>query len=349
MSFDLRVGWEYNARMLDKPDIQDVLITAAVHDAFGLEVAQVEFLPLGADFDTAVYRVVAADGVPYFLKLRRGNFDEVSVVVPRVLQTQGIAAVMAPIPTTSERLWTELDGFKLILYPFVEGHSGIGVELSDRQWRELGAALKAVHSTRLPPDLARCTPRETYSPRWRGMLRAALARSEDSRHDDPAAARLAALLKAKRGEIERIVGRAERLAVPLRRHPRPFVLCHTDIHAANVLLGADDALFIVDWDNPLLAPKEHDLMFMDGGSDEGMWRHAREQLFYQGYGQTEVDPVALAYYQVERVVVDIAVTCEMVFSTEADEGRAGDREQGVRYVVNRFTADDVEVAHRMEG
>ena len=78
-------------------------------------------------------------------------------------------------------------------------------------------------------------------------------------------------------------------------------------------------------------------MFMDDGCDEGMWSNPREDLFYQGYGPTEVDPVALAYYQTERVVVDIAVTCEMVFSEAgAGEGRAGDREQGVEYVVGRF-------------
>ena len=78
-------------------------------------------------------------------------------------------------------------------------------------------------------------------------------------------------------------------------------------------------------------------MFMDDGSDEGMWCNPREDLFYQGYGQTEVDPVALAYYQVERVVVDIAVTCEMVFAgAEVGDPRVSDREQGVQYVVGRF-------------
>ena len=327
--------------MLDKPDIQDALIIAAVGDAFGLKVAQLTFLPLGADFNTAVYRAVSVDGAPYFLKLRRGDFDEVAVAIPRYLQKQGIAAVMAPIPARDGRLWAEMEGFKLILYPFVEGRSGRNAELSDRQWRELGAALRAVHAAKLPPDLARRAPRETYSPHWRGMVKAALARSETSAYDDPAAARLAALLKTERGKIAPIVDRAERLAVPLRRHPRPFVLCHTDVHAFNVILGADDGLFIVDWDNPLLAPKEHDLMFMDDGCDEGMWSNPREDLFYQGYGPTEVDPVAMAYYQVERVVVDIAVTCEMVFAgAEAGDPRVSDREQGVQYVVGRFSKGD---------
>ncbi len=32
-----------------------------------------------------------------------------------------------------------------------------------------------------------------------------------------------------------------------------------------MLIDANDALYIVDWDNPILAPKERDLMFIGGG------------------------------------------------------------------------------------
>jgi spectinomycin phosphotransferase len=337
--------------MLDKPDLEDALIVDALRDAFGLDVADVAFLPLGADFDTAVYKAVAVDGAPYFVKLRRGNFDEIAVSIPRFLQTQGVGAVMAPIPTTGGQLWTGLGDFKLILYPFVEGPNGFDVALSDRQWRDLGTALRAVHGTRLPPDLARCMPRETYSPRWRETLIRFLARSEVTAYDDPAAVRLAALLRARRAEIEPIVERAARLAERLRRRPRQFVLCHTDIHGWNVLLGPNDGLFIVDWDNPCLAPKECDLMFTSGEVG-GVWYGAtKEALFYEGYGQTEIDLAALAYYRFERIVEDIAVTCEMVFSTAAgDQARASDREQAVQFVVDSFLPDNVvEIAHQAEG
>ncbi len=336
--------------MLDKPDLEDAGIVDALRDAYGLAVADVVFLPLGADFDTAVYRAVAVDGRPYFVKLRRGNLDEIAVAIPRFLQTQGVRAVMAPIPASGGQLWTGLGDFKLILYPFVDGHNGFDVALSDRQWRDLGAALKAVHSTRLPPDLARCTPRETYSPRWRETLIRFLARSEVNAYDDPAAAKLAAVLQARRPQIEVIIERAARLAVTLRRRPRQFVLCHTDVHGWNVLLGPNDGLFIVDWDNPCLAPKERDLMFTSG-EVEGVWyAAAKEALFYEGYGQTEIDPVALAYYRFERIVEDIAVTCEMVFSTaEGGQARAGDREQAVRFVVDSFLPNNVvEIAFRAE-
>jgi hypothetical protein len=48
--------------MLEKPDIQDEKISACLQHEYGLPVVQVVFLPLGADLNTAVYRVVADDG-----------------------------------------------------------------------------------------------------------------------------------------------------------------------------------------------------------------------------------------------------------------------------------------------
>ncbi len=88
------------------------------------------FLPLGADVNTAVFRVGTDRGTPYFLKLRRGNFDEVAVAVVALLHAQGIRRVMAPIATTTHRLWVYAYGFAWILYPFFEGQNGYEVALS---------------------------------------------------------------------------------------------------------------------------------------------------------------------------------------------------------------------------
>jgi spectinomycin phosphotransferase len=105
------------------------------------------------------------------------------------------------------------------------------------------------------------------------------------------------------------------------------VLCHTDIHAGNVLLATNAQLYLVDWDNPLLASKERDLMFVGGGVG-GVWNKQSETAwFYQGYGQVEIDPAALAYYRYERIVEDIAVTCEQIFLTS--EG-GNDRAEGLQ-------------------
>ena len=81
-------------------------------------------------------------------------------------------------------------------------------------------------------------------------------------------------MKSKRSEITHILERAEKLASELQSKPMEFALCHTDIHGGNILVGNTDDLYIVDWDDPLLAPKERDLMFIGGGIDENLEKPA---------------------------------------------------------------------------
>ena len=201
--------------MLERPEIRDDQIAACLQHEYGLRVSQIAFLPLGADRNTAVFRVVADDETPYFLKLRGGVFDETSVALPKFLSDQGIAQIIAPLATRSGQLWANLGAFKTILYPFVEGRNGYEVDLSDRHWVEFGTALKRIHTAALPPALAGRIQQETYSPQWREIVRTFLKRVEDDRFSDPVAVELAAFMRAKRDEIADLVGRAERLAQAL--------------------------------------------------------------------------------------------------------------------------------------
>ncbi len=333
--------------MLEKPDLQNERLISSLRDEYALLVVQVAFLPIGADRHTAVYRVVAADGAPYFVKLRRGVFDETTVTLPKFLSDQGIVHIIAPLVTKAGHLWASLDACKLILYPFIEGHNGYEVDLADRHWRDLGRALRRIHTTKVPPALRSRIQRETYSSQWREIVKTFLARLDDGVLADPVAAELASFLKARRDEILDLVGRAERLALALQTRSPEFVLCHSDIHAGNILIDSNSALYIVDWDNPIFAPKERDLMFIGAGlGGDGHTPQEEESLFYRGYGQTQIDPVALAYYRYERIVQDIAVFCERIFLI--NEGPE-DREQSLRYLKSNFLANStIEIAYKSD-
>ena len=82
-------------------------------------------------------------------------------------------------------------------------------------------------------------------------------------------------MRAKRAEIDHLVRRAGELALALQARPLEFVLCHSDVHAWNLLISTDGELYIVDWDNPILAPKERDLMFIGGGVEPGLEQRQR--------------------------------------------------------------------------
>jgi spectinomycin phosphotransferase len=330
--------------MLIPPDLSPDVIGACVRDAHGVDVAQVSFLPIGADAAAAVYRLDAHDGATYFLKLRRARFDAIAVAVPAFLHEHGAPAVMAPLPTKSGALWTSGHGFTWIIYPYFDGPNGFERPLSPAQWVTLGKSVYAVHRAVLPATLATRIPREDYSPRWRDAVTAFSEQIKGNRFADPIAERLAAGWRAKQQGIATLVGRAADLARELRGRALPFVLCHTDLHAGNVLLGVDDELAIVDWDDPIFAPKERDLMFIGGGIG-GIWDTPREEaLFYQGYGSVEIDLISLAYYRYERIVADFAAYGEQIFEAQ---GSVEDRENGVRKVMGQFEPGRViEIAHQ---
>jgi spectinomycin phosphotransferase len=333
--------------MLEKPDIHEDRIKVVLLDEYRLQALEIVFLPIGADVNTAVYRVDGADEQIYFFKLRKSAFDELSTSVPQLLHKQGLRQIIAPVKTRAGQLWGSLDEYKTILYPYIEGQDGYEAALSDRQWLDLGAALQRLHAARVPAALARLIPQEAYSAEGRDRVKVFQAQAAAIDFLEPVAARLAEFMRQKRAVIDDLVGQAQELGELLQKRHQEFVLCHGDFHPGNVLIGTDGNLYLVDWDNLIFAPKERDLMAVGAGMG-GLWSEARlKDLFYQGYGRVEINRMALAYYRSERIVQDIAAFCEQLFLTE--EG-GEDREQAYRYFTGQFLPGrEIEAALKNRG
>lgn len=331
--------------MLEKPDISEGLVISRLQDEYKLHVAQIDFLPLGADQGTAVYRVIADDGAAYFLKLRKG-FNEISVTVPLFLKSQEVKEIIAPLETKFNRGWADFGQYKMILYPFIEGKNGFEMELSDSHKRTLGAALKRIHTVKIPLEFKRFIPQETFSPQWRERVKGFQEQAKNRTFIDLTASKLANFIKSKRNEISHLIKRTAELAAELQSRSHELVLCHTDIHGANILITNNDQLYIVDWDAPLLAPKERDLMFVGGGIDHLWESEGDESVFYEGYGKADIDFTAMAYYRYERVIEDLAAYGEQLLLT--DKGGA-DREQAYeRFTGNFEPGQTVEIAKKTD-
>ncbi|MGJ7528531.1 phosphotransferase enzyme family protein [Variovorax sp. GB1P17] len=331
--------------MLTPPDLSQDAIAQCLANEYGLHTTRAEFLPLGADVNSAVFRVDANDGAAYFLKLRRDDFKQAVVAIPAFLHHEkSIEAVMAPLPTTDRQLSVRNLGFDWMLYPFFEGSNGFERALSNAQWTTLGAALSAVHHAELPDALRAGVPQESYSHHWREGVRRYQRRFINGLAGDDIVRRFLAFWEAHDEEIDTVVYRSEQIASILLERSLPLVLCHSDIHAGNVLVGDNDSLCVIDWDTLILAPKERDLMFIGGGVGH-VWNQPREEaLFYEGYGPADIDPMALAYYRYERITRDLLETCDLIFDASAS---AEDREEGLRQIASQFLPDDVvAIAHR---
>lgn len=282
--------------MIEKPKIEDEKIILALHETYSIQVNKIEFLPIGNDASSFAYHVEAKNGTSYFLKVRREISNLAGFFVPRFLKDNGIEQVIAPLSTKTQELWGNVDEFAFILYPFITGNEAMEVGMTDTQWMEFGSVLKRIHITELPSDISEHVRQETFIPKWSNLVKELHKRINTQGIDDPYKKELAAFWKENDEIIQTLVERAEMIGNHLQQTDLEFILCHADIHTANILLTQDQDMFIVDWDDTLLAPKERDLMFVLG---EDTICTREEQMFFDGYGNRKINQLALAYYRYE--------------------------------------------------
>ncbi|HLV98813.1 MAG TPA: aminoglycoside phosphotransferase family protein [Ktedonobacterales bacterium] len=308
--------------MLEQPNIPEEHLRACLREQYALAVATLEFLPLGADNRSGVYRMESEQGTSYLLKARSGSFYEPSCLVPHYLSEQGIAAVVAPLPTKSGGLWTRLGEWTLIVYPFIEGHTRWNPGLTDAQWQAVGTALRQIHQARLPAEGFPALRTEAFDPaEYRRMVHALETEHISAEGGSQMEQTLRAAWRTYQQTIHTGLASLERLAAVLQRQAGPFVICHADLHPGNIIRPqASNEVFVIDWDDVMLAPRERDFLFVGETRGDGSVQQDTTA-FFQGYGQAEIDWIALTYYLWERAIQDLLYDAEAVFLRD-DVGEA---------------------------
>ncbi len=320
--------------------MNSIYLIDCLNTKYGIVAITLILLPLGADMNASVYKAETRDGQSYFIKLKRGHHSDISVTLLRLLQASGIQQIIPPIKAIDGKLTQHINDFTLTVYPFVNGQNGFCYPLRDDQWVVLGKALKQVHDLDLPPSIKDRTRKESYSSQWREAIRLLYSHIDgDLDLDvDETALKLGAFMKEHKAIIHRLAIRAESLSQMIQEQSPEFVLCHSDIHGGNVLIDESGAIYIVDWDEPIMAPKERDLMFIGGGV-ANVWNNPREEeLFYKGYGKTNINRVILAYYRHERIVQDIVEYGQVLLLTSSG---GEDRLEMYKHFMDMFEANGV--------
>jgi spectinomycin phosphotransferase len=319
--------------MLQEPFFDKEKLLHCLKQAYEINVTQLAFLPIGADANTAVYHI-NSDHADYFLKLRMGNFDETAVTVPKFLFDQGLHQIIPPQTNKAGQLWTTLDDTHLILYPFIEGKNGYETQMMPLHWQAFGNALAKLHTIRLPQPLRQQIRQEQYAPRARQLVTAFLAEDHLS-FDQQIVREIAQFIKGKTAVWQDLIKQAEQLADVLLQNPPRFTLCHADLHAGNIFIGGEDnLLYLVDWDEIILAPKERDLMYIGGGLlNSGLSGKEEAQLFYGAYGTVGVNKTAVAYYRFERIIQDVSEYCLQLQDPNASED---DLKESLVYLKSNF-------------
>lgn len=156
---------------------------------------------------------------------------------------------------------------------------------------------------------------------------------------DAASQALATYWQTQRTAIYTLLERVEQLGHRLAQTRLPLVLCHADIHTNNVLVDTAQQLWIVDWDETLLAPRERDLMFVAGGISAQLVGPREEAWFFEGYGAVALDQLALAYYRAAWALGDIAAYGAQV-CLRPDFGEPT-RQEGLRAFIGLFAPGEI--------
>jgi spectinomycin phosphotransferase len=282
--------------MREQPNIPQEHLRACLQEQYDIYPDTLEYLPRGHDYSAGVYRVVSMQGIAYLLKATARPLYEPGLLVPRYLRDQGITSVVAPMPTRSGALWTKLEDWTVIVYPWIDGVSSL-TGMTNEQWKEVGSIFKQIHSVRLQPDNFPALRKETFDPaeyaRWVHDFEAHHLHKKHGGSD--AARAFRASWAAHQSAIHTGVASLEKLAEVLQSREFKNVTCHADLHPANLLRDQHGGVFVIDWDEVKLAPKERDFIFI---------RQPQADAFWEGYGQVEIDWMLLSYNLWERVVQD---------------------------------------------
>lgn len=309
--------------MREQPNISVERLRACLQDQYALAPATIEFLPLGLDYSAGLYRVVSEDGASYALKTTSRPFYEASFLVPAYLKNQGIVSVMAPLPTRENALWARLGSWTVVVYSFIDGDTS-WTGMTDEQWKEVGSIFRRIHQVVVPARGFETLRKETFDPaEYAQQVGAFEARYICVEHGDAPARALCSSWRAHQSTIHRVMAMLEKLAVLLREQSGPYVICHADLHPANLLRDQAGRVFVLDWDEVMLAPKERDFLFV-GEPPAADSANPAIPPFFQGYGQAPIDWIALTYYRYERVIQDLTVCAQDVFLRDdlGEESRA---------------------------
>ncbi|GEM_PF-2658064 len=270
----------------------DVDLRKVLHERWGCRIGVIH--PVEEEEGKRFYKAESDRG-PLFVKAhedREGVLGDVlqGLEVQVYAGRQGIPTV-PPLPTTDGGLYARLQGYGVVVAPWIERRE---VERDPLQWREFGRIVGRLHALDVPDGfatrLARLEPRRTLE-----AVRDQFAQRRD-RVPGEYRAQLDALWKT-----------AERLD---NFPSAPRCLIHTDLAWGNVLRAFDGRLLLVDFEGAGVGPAVVDLVEVTtylcrGPSASGPLRADAARAFYEGYAEhrrltsNEVDlfPQAHFYHQ----------------------------------------------------
>lgn len=290
--------------MKTQPKLSASFLNKWLNKHYRMTVRRVRFMPRGEC--SWGFVLTAEDDRHYFLKLWQRGLCE-HIMTASAVQTLmtlyydfGLRQITPPPlrSLSSGQYINRLSRYQAALLHWVDGYPVTDSPLTPVQQRRLGALVGTLHNCKL--NTRERPPAEDYSPQFIVKMRRILREIDyPDGFYTPRQSELLHTLRSARSDILMLLSEFSATREQLlQRGDERFVICHGDPSPGNIIITPEEQVFLIDWDAPLYAPPERDLIHIHHSSDalEGYVN------VVEGY---EVDSLTMRFYQLHWDVQEI--------------------------------------------
>jgi hypothetical protein len=292
----------------------------AIQQGYGLDIGNLEFLLRG--FGGDCFRADTPNGERYFLKLHDPVNNQMMAASSRAFYLPLMHQLHAkeilphiphPLPTLDDALSLRIGANEMVITNFIAGKLvGFG-ELPEPILAQLAELVGILHASR-----AKLEFEHPFIEKFEVVFEQDLLQSFDTLavlgiSATPGQQLLRDIILPQQAQIVAHLGQLKELQAYAigtyaksgfaKSREKPMVVCHTDLHGGNLMTDGEGNLYILDWENAMIAPPEHDMIFFAGetGFFETFWPH-----YARHFKGANLDLELLRFYFYRRGLEDVA-------------------------------------------
>ncbi len=240
--------------------IDALLLKRVIQEKFGINVISLTLVP---KWETARACIVeSSDHAHFFLKIYSDDSipDSAFRFAHDLYAKAGITTITHPLATINGQMRIQLGGFHIALFDLISGTTAEQHKLTERQLERLGELLARIHQSKTM--IGEYSVRERFEILFRDRLVAIFNdMSKISGNSAKYKTQLKFFLEPHRQKFMEELETLGELQRGVRRKNLEFVNCHGEPSPGNVLSSNSGEVYLLDWDDPIFAPKEKDLLF----------------------------------------------------------------------------------------
>ncbi len=271
--------------MVTEPKIDKEALKEFLTQEYSLEITDMNFIPRGEC--SWGYKLITKDQ-QYFLKIyaTKDVPEEAFHLTYDLFEKCGVAHIVHPLKTNNGRVRSMFQDNSVAVFNYIEGIVSDETDLNEQQFEQLGILMARIHqSVKFLGPLQKKDEFELWDQDYVRVMK-----SLDNSEDIYVQQMIEVLIK-NRSRIEKEYAELKEIQKIVKQQDIEFVNCHGDPTPSNIMLTPTGEVYLIDWDDPVSAPKEKDLVFL----------HHRSPGVMKGYssitGSSDLNSHLIRYYE----------------------------------------------------